>query len=208
MIRSRSRPQFSRRGRTVHLFSALGLAFVLSGFALSFSGCSLNYGAAEVAQKLEENVPDLIFYNFQHTSFRHNRKSFQISAEVSKSFDRKKTEELSGISFLEYNDSGEVITHGTADSAILYTDSDNVQLSGHISFYSKQEQATIGCSSLFWNDKARTLLSGANEVVTIRKDSGTELTGSGFFADAARNEVRFSGPVSGTVVVEDNGGAK
>ncbi|HUX52227.1 MAG TPA: LPS export ABC transporter periplasmic protein LptC [Spirochaetia bacterium] len=208
MSRSRSRPQCSRGGRSVRVSAAFSLVCACSALALSISGCSLNYRAAEVAQKLEANVPDLIFYNFQHTSFRHNRKTFQISAEVSKSFDQKKSQELTGIQFLEYNDSGEVITRGNADSAILYTDSDNVQLSGHISFYSKQEQATIGCSSLFWNDKARTLTSGAKEVVTIRKDSGTELTGTGFFADAARNEVRFSGPVSGTVVVEDKGGAK
>ncbi len=170
---------------------------------LLFSGCSLDYGPAQIAQKLNENTPDLIIYDFQSTSVRHDRKQFQISASLSETFDQKQQQRLSDVRFSEYDDKGNVITSGTADNALLYTDSNNVELSGHITFHSTQEKATVTCGYLFWDDKARTLTSRADDTVTIKRDSGTSLVGRGFSANVARREVDFSGPVSGTVVAQE-----
>lgn len=171
--------------------------------AAALSSCSLDYGPAQIAQKLNENTPDLILYDFQNTSVRHGRKLFQISASYSESFDQKQQQRLSDVEFREFDDNGAVITSGTAEHALLYVDSNNVELSGRIRFYSETEKATVTCSYLFWDDKARTLTSRPDETVTITKDSGTVLSGRGFSADAARREVKFSGPVSGTVVAKD-----
>ncbi len=188
--------------------SATGPQLFLFGAILATAGsllasCSLDYGPAQIAQKLNENTPDLVLFDFQNTSVRHGHKLFQLSASYSESFDQKQQQNLTDVRFVEFDEKGNVITRGSADHALLYTDSNNVELSGHIRFHSDTEKATVSCSYLFWNDKARTLTSRPEDTVTIEKDSGTALSGKGFSADVARRDVQFSGPVSGTVVAQD-----
>ncbi len=203
------RPGFSsqraapRRIISFHILNGIRIALLVVSAAGVLAACSLDYGASQIADKLNADVPDLVLYNFEHTSVRHDRKSFEISADVSRSYNQKKEQVLDGVGFREFNEKGEVITRGSADHALLHTDTDNVELTGNIHFYSKQEGATVTCNSLFWNDKERTLKSLPEDVVSIHKDSGTQLSGTGFSADVGRNEVRFTGPVSGTVVAQD-----
>ena len=196
-----------RRASRGNLTSAFRLALrvICGGAALFLSACSLDYGPAQIAQKLSENTPDLVLYDFQNTSVRHGHKLFRISASYSESFDQKQQQSLTNVKFVEFDEKGNVITTGTADHALLHTDSNNVELSGHITFYSEQEKATVACGYLSWNDKERTLTSLPDDTVTIKKDSGTVLSGTGFSADVARRDVEFSGPVSGTVVAQDEG---
>lgn len=170
------------------------------------SSCHLNYGGAQIAQKIEEGVPDLILTDFQHTSVRHDRKTFEISAGKSELFSQKKIQTLDSVDFREYDSEGKVITQGHADHAVLHTDTNDVELTGNIQFYSKSESAHITCTYLYWHDSDRRLTSKPDAIVSVRKDNGSTISGTGFEVDVARRVVTFSGPVQGTVVASDETG--
>lgn len=191
---------FRRSPRTGRWYALLAV-----GVAVTFS-CRLDYSSTQIAQKIETDIPDLILTNFTHTSVRHDHKQFEITAANSELFSQKSLQTLDGVKFTEYDTDGKVVTQGSADHAVLHTDTNDVELSGTIQFYSETESAHVECTYLYWNDKDRTLTSKPEDIVRIRKDDGSVISGSDFRADVARREVSFGGPVQGTVVASDTTG--
>ena len=176
--------------------------FVISLF-LFLPGCSLDYSDSFMADEIEEDIPDTILAEFVHVAVRSDVEAFRIEADRGENYDTKKESRFFGVSFQELDRDGEILTRGSCDRAVLYLDSDNIDLWGNLSFYSSKEAATILAEHLFWNDAEGRLLGDRDGWVVIEKDSGTYLEGVGFLAEVRKNRVEFQSRVNGAWVDEN-----
>lgn len=166
---------------------------------LTFS-CRLEYNQDDEKAEIPETIPDSILFNFEHISVSKGKPVFRIQAEKAKSYENQKKTILENVTFIEFDDQLEAATSGTADHAVLFTESDNAELTGNIEAWSSREEAFIKTDYLYWNNETRILDSKPEEVVTVTQESGTEITGSGFRADMRTMTVTFEKGASGTFV--------
>lgn len=169
------------------------------------AGCSLDYSSVYVTDDLSEEIPDSIMSKFVHTSVRNGLPAFRLSAQRALVYNKKEETHLTDILFQEYNNAGKVATEGRADQAIFMTNTENAEFWGNLFFYSASEEASFSTSYLYWNSEENKLTGREDDQVRIRRDSGTEIRGTGFEAEARTRVVTFAGPVSGTYVQEEGG---
>ncbi len=179
------------------------LVLLTASFLIIVAGCSLDYSSAYVTEDMSEEIPDSILYDFTHTSVKNGTPVFRLSAGTAYIYNKKKETRLSDILFQEYNGEGQIITEGTADDAVFFTESEDAEFWGNLLFYSLSEEASFETSYLYWDDEQKKLIGREDSDVRIRRDTGTEILGAGFEAEARTRTVTFSGPVSGTYVLED-----
>jgi LPS export ABC transporter protein LptC len=178
-----------------HLLSCLIL--------LIFAGCSLDYSAVYVTEDMSEDIPDSILTAFSHTSVKNGLPIFRLYAGKATIYNKKKETQLSDIVFQEYDGTGEITTEGTADSAVFYTETEDAEFWGNLYFYSLAEEASFATAYLFWSNTDKKLTGKEDAQVFIQKDTGTEIRGIGFEAQARTRFVTFSGTVTGSYILED-----
>ncbi|MBI9103919.1 MAG: LPS export ABC transporter periplasmic protein LptC [Spirochaetales bacterium] len=175
---------------------------------LFFFSCSLNYEDAFMTDEISEDIPDAVLSDFTHIAVRAGTETFRILAGKGENYDKKKESHFYEVEFRELNAEGQVVTLGECDKALLYLDSDNIELWGNLSFYSAEEEATILAEYLFWDDGEGILTGEPDSWVVIRKDSGSSLQGTGFTAYLRENRVILEESVSGSWVEEEETGGE
>lgn len=166
------------------------------------AGCSLDYEDARLSDEIDQSIPDTVLIEFTQTIVADGVPRFVVSAEEASTFVEQKRQYLTAIVFEELSADGERVTYGTADSAVVETDTENVTMTGSLEFYSAEEDAWLSAESLFWDSEARTLTSPEGDRVLLRRGEDTEIEGGGFSADLARSTVRFQQGFSGTIEEE------
>ena len=172
-------------------------------FVVVLSGCSLNYGESQLATEISEEIPDTILTGVSHTVVRDNVVRFRIGAELVESYGEENLQELHSVTFTEYDSTGAVRTEGTADYADFQTDTENVEITGNLRFYSVPDEAWIEAEYLFWNSDERQLTSRPEEPVALERSDGTSIIGRGFTAEMDQSLIIFSDGVEGTIVEEE-----
>jgi LPS export ABC transporter protein LptC len=172
--------------------------------AASLIGCSMDYDQVRVAEEISADTPETIIMDFTHTVVRNGRRAFSIQAEVSRSFPERNEQLMEGIYFVEFDSEEEIVTEGIADRAVLFTDTENVEIYEDIEFYTVREEAGLSADYLFWNDEERTLTSRPDAEVTLRRDDGSSVGGHGFRADMKYKTMSFERDVQGVYVSEDD----
>ena len=187
------RPGSSAAPAAAALAAALTAAFLVSA-------CSFDYGQA-LAEDLADRTPNAVFTGFSHTVVQDNKSVLRIEAERAEIFDRKNLVRLSGVSFTEFRD-GRILAYGSADGAVLRTDTEDAEFSGAVRLRSEEEGVSIRTDSLVWNASDRVLTGPEDRRTEIERDDGSFLRGSGFRADARRKGISFGGAVEGLLVRE------
>jgi LPS export ABC transporter protein LptC len=183
-----------------------GAAPLLAAAFLLAASCSFDYSQSELSEKMSEEIPNTILENFQHTIVQDGKPAFRLSAKRAESFDSKKETRLKDVSFVEYDSrTGEPITAGTATSAIFFGDTENAELSGSISFYSKRNESGLEGGYLYWDNAKKTLEGRRDRLITITTDDGSVIKGEGFTADARRRSMDFSGHTTGYFEMKNQG---
>src|SRR6056297_2012760 len=171
--------------------------------AVLLSGCSLNYSESEMAESLSEELPNSIIRSYRFVDIRSGRSSFRIYAAEARMYHKAHKTQLKDLFFQEINPEGEIVTEGEAARATIFTQTDDVEMHGQISFSGAPQEATIISDYLFWNNEERRLEGNPEQTVTIIKADGTRIRGKGFSADAAGQRVEFSEAVEGVYVQDD-----
>ena len=165
--------------------------------------CRLDYGQQQLVDELDEDVPETVLTDVRHTIVRDGSPRFRIIADTAETFTERKRQYLYGIEFSELRPDGSLITSGTADYAEYQVDTEDVELTGNLRFFSEEEQAWLTAEYLYWNSDSRRLTSQASRPVTVHRTDGTRITGRGFVAEMSRASIYFQGGVSGTIVEEE-----
>jgi len=175
--------------------------FIVFLFSLS---CSLDYDEIEFAEKLGDNIPDNVIENFAYTSVNNGNIVFRLYAQRAETYSQKDKTILQDVIFREYNSDNKITTEGTAEKGIIHTDSDDAELSGSLIIYSADNEAEISADYLYWNDLEKTLSSSDNGNVKLIKDSGTEISGTGFKGDMKTKRFDFKSNVKGIYHYEED----
>lgn len=173
-------------------------------FVLMLASCSIDYDEALLAEDLSENIPNSVLYNVTHIEVKDGKPLYRIQAAEVASFDKKKEQHLSSVLFQEFNDSGEIITEGWADTVTYFTETEDAEMEGNLDFFSQEEEGGISAEYLYWIKESKNLKSKSENQVNIWEDTGSSITGTGFEADFSTKEIYFSGGTSGTVVDEED----
>lgn len=170
---------------------------------LALGACSLDYEQSQLASEISQEIPDTILTGVSHTVVRNNVVRFRIGAERVEAYGEENRQELYDVTFTEFDASGAVRTEGTADYADFQTDTENVEITGNLRFYSVPDEAWLEAEYLVWNSDERELTSRPEESVALERSDGTSIVGRGFTAEMDRSVIIFSDGVSGTIVEEE-----
>jgi LPS export ABC transporter protein LptC len=171
-----------------------------AGLALILGSCSLDYGESQLADEISEDIPDSILTEVSHTVVRDNVVRFRITADRAETFADENRQYLTNVGFTEYGPDGAVRTDGTAESANFQTDTEDVELTGSLEFYSHADDAWLQADFLYWDSDERSLTSRPEDPVALEKGDGTSVVGQGFTAELDQSLIIFSGGVNGTIV--------
>lgn len=174
--------------------------FLLS---IALAACSLDYNQSQLATEISEEIPDTVLNGVSHTVVRDNVIRFRIGAERVEAFGAQNRQYLYDVTFTEYDTTGAVRTEGTADHADFQTDTEDVELTGNLRFYSVPDQAWLDAEYLYWNSEERQLTSRPEEPVALEKRDGSSIVGRGFTAELDQSLIIFSGGVRGTIVEKE-----
>lgn len=180
----------SDRSRFVKLYSLLCAALCLVS-------CSL--GAAYEGKEPPE-APYAVFTDYVHTVVVRGAKNFELRAKKAELYETSKIAVLSGVSFAEYDPAtGELVSSGSADSAVYHTDTKDAEFSGSVKVESKRQDASLAGERLVWKDKEKKLVGGLDRTVSIGRSDGSWVSGAGFEADVRRRSFSFRESVTGTL---------
>ena len=181
------------------MMRTVGLALLCA----ALTSCSLDYEQLQMAEERDESVPETVISDAEFTVVRTGARSFRISAERAETYPERQEQILSGLSFEELGAGGEVITTGRADRAVHETDTDDVTMSGNISFYSSEYEARVTTDYLHWNNEEKLLRGRDDGEVRLELDSGSVVEGTGFEADMRRSIARFAQSVQGVLETDE-----
>jgi LPS export ABC transporter protein LptC len=149
------------------------------------------------------SVPDTVAVGVVHRVHQDGHLSLELTATRAETWNDEKQTILSDTHFTEFNQDGTAATEGQARKVVFHSDTENADISGGVKVRSNVEKGDVSADSLSWDNKARRLTAPALEVVTLVKDDGTSISGTGFLGDFRSRELTFSGPVTGTYVSSD-----
>ena len=171
---------------------------VLVALAGSLVSCSFDYGAAKSLSNAEE--PTAIFKGFVHHVVDKGVIILEIHAARAASYEKNHRTELEAVTFTQFDSRGGLEASGSADSATVWTDSDNAEFRGNVLLTSKREKATLKAETLSWTDSTKTLEGGLERSVSVHRDDGAWVRGAGFRADLRRRSFSFSEASEGKIV--------
>lgn len=180
-------------------------AFTAAAFAAAVLvvGCSLDYQGAAGEEKAPEGIPDTVARGLVHKVHKNGRLSLELEAARAETYSASAKTILTDVHFIEYDEKGGKATEGHARKVVYHTDTENAEISGTVRVHSASEKGDVSAESLAWANKEKRLTAPPDERVTMHKDDGTSITGSGFVGDFRTREVTFSGPVQGTYVWQE-----
>ena len=179
-------------------------AFAAAALALcALAACSMDYRSTEVAEKTGTGVPDTVAVGIVHKIFKNGHLSFILEASQAETFNSQKETIISNARFQELDDKGKIVTNGQAGQIVYHSDTENAEISGAVNVHSASEKAQVSADSLSWQNKEKRLSAAPGEMVTVRKDDGSFIQGTGFVGDFRTRQVTYSGPVDGTYVWEE-----
>jgi LPS export ABC transporter protein LptC len=166
--------------------------------------CSMDYSDAEIAEELGEDIPDNIIESFSYTSVDSGQIVFRLYSKKAENYNKKKETILEEVVFREYNSKDELVTEGTAEKGLIFNDSDDAELTGSLIIYSAENESEISTDYLYWDDSEKTLSGSKDGKVKLLRDSGTEITGTGFTGDLKTKIFNFERDVHGIYHYEED----
>ncbi len=173
-------------------------ALVFSIFLLS--SCSLKYSETVEA---EDKVPEFVFEETKLVRYEDSKPTLELNASTLEQY--KDSNETYGkdISFISYDDEGELETEGSCGIIFADTGTKVYELYDDIDLYNAPENMRFSASVLKWNGKSEQLTSGRSDMVKIEKDD-TIMRGSGFSASGISKTFSFRGNITGTIETDDD----
>lgn len=171
------------------------------------AGCTLDYGKDTVVSA--DQVPQMVFEGLRQTAVKDGQVLYTMESESSEVYQIKKEVRLKNFRFQEYDSDGKPASQGSADSAVVNTDTNDARLSGRLTARSEEQKVTLQIEGvtnggLTWTNEDRILKTEPNTGVILRKDDGSQIEARALTLDMGANRVELEDGVSGTWTSETN----
>lgn len=184
---------------------------ILVGFLVAVTGCSLDYGKDQTA--VADEVPQMVFEGIRQTAVKDGRILYTMESDSSEVFQAKKQVRLKNFRFQEYDSNGTESSRGSADSAMINTDTNDARITGRLSARSEEQAVTLEVDGgtrggLRWNNADQILKTEPETGVTLRKDDGSKIEARSLTLDMGSNRLELEDGVQGTWTPETKQNAK
>ena len=167
------------------------------------AACSFDYTASgAVSEALRDEVPETELTDVTHTVVRNGRVVAEIHARQVQNYPRRGVTELYDVRYTEYDSAGAPVTTGSAGFAEYHSETRDAEVAGAVRLRSESQGVLLHAAALRWDEERRRLSSAAEHSVEIVRDDGSQVRGSGLEVDVRRKTIRFTEPVSGTLVTD------
>lgn len=170
-----------------------------------FGACSFDYDAADIGpEELPVHLPETELTDVTRTIVRDGRVVAEIRARRVSNYRRPTRTLLDDVQYTEYDAAGTPVTSGSAEHAVYHGAREDVELAGAIRLRSESHRVILHAKTLRWEDERRRLVTGPNAPVRLTRDDGSQVEGTGLQVDVRRRTIRFTGRVTGTLVVDSD----
>ena len=170
--------------------------------AICYLNCTFDYGDLE---PVESTMPDIVMENVEYVRVRSAEPIAKFTADRAERYENQSIMKLENISFEQFGETVEEINAVvTIGNAVIEIDSGNILMDNGVRIEVESEDMIIETQLLEWKDEPKTLSAGDEDEVSISMSNGSSFSGIGFFADARRRTMEFSGNVSGIFIAEDD----
>lgn len=179
---------------TIHRCRGIGVT-LLAAIVLLLVSCSFNYDEGAIEAEENTGLPQVEVISARMVVVRDNR--VELIADRIASYPDEGVQRFSGVTFREYGPEGEIRFEGHADEVLVYLDSEDIELTGEVRIVSYVEDGTVDTDYLYWESEGRVLRNDTGSTVTVFRENGTVVEGSGLYVDGRRNTIEFRDGVSG-----------
>jgi LPS export ABC transporter protein LptC len=176
---------------------------IVSTVVVLCAGCKLDYKDADLAEEMNEQVPNSVLEDFSQVVVRDGKVSYTFSADHAELFDSTKLTYFDNIGFTEYKADGSTGTEGAAERAIHDSKTDNIIFDGKIILNATAQDFVVKSDYLEWNNEAKILKSLDDTEVSIEQGDGSVVKGRGFVADAKGKSFTFLEEASGRFIEDE-----
>ena len=176
---------------------------IVSTVAVLCAGCILDYKDADLAEEMNEQVPNSVLEDFSQVVVRDGKVSYIFSADHAELYDSTKLTYFDNIGFTEYKADGSTGTEGAAQRAIHDSKTDNIIFDGKIILKSTVQDFVVKSDYLEWNNEAKILKSLDDTEVSIEQGDGSVVKGRGFIADAKGKSFTLLEEASGRYIEDE-----
>ena len=169
----------------------------VSSVVILCAGCKLDYKDADLAEDMDEQIPNSVLEDFSQVVVRDGSVSYTFSADHAELFDSTGKTYFDNIGFTEYKNDGSTGTEGAAEKAIHDSKTDNIIFDGKIILNATAQDFVVKSDYLEWNNDAKILKSLDDTEVSIEQGDGSMVKGRGFVADAQGKSFTFLEEASG-----------
>ena len=139
----------------------------VSSVVILCAGCKLDYKDADLAEDMDEQIPNSVLEDFSQVVVRDGSVSYTFSADHAELFDSTGKTYFDNIGFTEYKNDGSTGTEGAAEKAIHYSKTDNIIFDGKIILNATAQDFVVKSDYLEWNNDAKILKSLDDTEVSI-----------------------------------------
>ena len=167
------------------------------------AGCKLDYKDADLAEDMDEQIPNSVLDNFSQVVVRDGTISYTFSADHAELYDSTGKTYFDNIGFTEYKADGTTGTEGAAAHAIHDSKTDNIIFDGKIILNATVQDFVVKSDYLEWNNEEKILKSLDDTEVSIEQGDGSMVKGRGFVADAQGKSFTFLEEASGRFLEDE-----
>ena len=167
------------------------------------TACSFDYSDAGVsAEQLRDNVPETDLTDVTHIIVRDGRVVAEVTATRVQNYRNRGLTIFDNVRYTEYDRTGTPVTTGSAKRAVYFPKSRDAEVAGAVQLRSESQEVWVHADLLYWQDEQGRLSAPPEHLVEILRDDGSEVRGGGLDVDTRRKIIRFTAPVSGTLVTD------
>ena len=162
-------------------------AFWVVIVSLLLASCSFVSDDGTVHEKLV--TPDIILENAAYTLGQSGESPIFIKSSRIEFYSKDNRATTEALSFVQYNDDGNVRLEGSADNSVIYTESKRMELEGNVKLSENDSGMMIEADTLIF-DSVNVEITADGHVRVVSEDG--EFEGTGFAGDLMTSSYSFA----------------
>lgn len=166
------------------------------------SGCSIYEKKAKAVRNYpegeEKRQSDYVLEGVTHFHYENGILKVLIEFKLGYYYKREDELEMFDCKFKYFNKAGDLVSHGKAESALLYSVKSRLIARGNVVVTSETNGATLKTDELEWDGDEEKFFTESEVEITSKK--GDVITGRGMVADIALRFVKIKYNVRGRLV--------
>ena len=185
-------------GRNHHMKHLPGAVLLIT--ILIFSACSFDYGEKEEGQA--QAVPTYVLTHTTYEIARKNGLKIVFDAETCAVWQSTQTADLSGVTFRQFDEQGELSFEGACDTATINMQNQDSTLEGNIIIRVLERDFVIKAQGLMWDHDTENLTAPETDTVYLSYDQGSTISGTGFTGNLLYQTFSFESASRGVLLYE------